>query len=93
VVSAQSRPGERLGFDGVTATSAGAVNAVAFAYGLSMGGREAAKEKLETLWRGISNFASDIVRPSVFDHLYGHFGLDHSPSYVLLNMASELFSP
>ena len=34
---------EKLGFDGISATSAGAMNAAVFAYGLSEGGREGAK--------------------------------------------------
>ena len=37
---------ERLAFDGISATSTGAVNAVLLAYGLAVGGRKAAKEAL-----------------------------------------------
>jgi NTE family protein len=84
---------ERLAIEGITATSAGAVNAVALAYGLSTGGREEAKKALEFLWKRISNIASNMLTPSVFDYLYGSFGLDHSPSYIVLNTLSEFFSP
>ena len=38
---------ERLTFDGVTATSAGSFNAVLLAYGLALGGREAARKLLK----------------------------------------------
>jgi NTE family protein len=41
---------ERVSFDGVTATSAGGVNAVLLADGLATGGRAGAKEKLLTFW-------------------------------------------
>ena len=84
---------ERLAIEGITATSAGAVNAVALAYGLSTGGREEAKKALEFLWKRISNIASNMLTPSLFDYLYGSFGLDHSPSYIVLNTLSEFFSP
>jgi NTE family protein len=83
---------QRIAIEAVTATSAGAINAVAFAYGLSIGGREGAKRALKLLWEEISSFASN-MKPSVLDKVYGHFGLDHSPSFILLNVACELFSP
>jgi NTE family protein len=84
---------ERLAIDGITATSAGAINAVTLAYGLSLGGREEAKKALGSLWKRISKIASNILTPSAFDTLYGNFGLDHSPSYIFLNTVSEFFSP
>jgi NTE family protein len=43
-----------LEIEAVSATSAGAMNAVAMAYGVSIGGRKGAKEKLEEFWREIS---------------------------------------
>jgi predicted acylesterase/phospholipase RssA len=42
---------ERLALDGISATSAGAVNAVVLAYGLAVGGREGAKGSLDRYWR------------------------------------------
>ncbi|MCW5772941.1 MAG: patatin-like phospholipase family protein, partial [Rhodospirillaceae bacterium] len=33
---------ERIGFDGISATSAGAMNAAVFAYGIAEGGRDGA---------------------------------------------------
>jgi NTE family protein len=84
---------ECLAIDGITATSAGAINAVTLAYGLSTGGREGAKKTLRCFWKKMSSIASNMLTPSVFDKLYGNFGLDHSPSYVFLNALSEFFSP
>jgi NTE family protein len=49
---------ERLTFDGISATGAGSINAVVLADGLASGGREAAKERLETFWRRMSEIAS-----------------------------------
>lgn len=41
--------------EAVTATSAGAMNAVALAYGLHIGGREGAREKLREFWKAVSD--------------------------------------
>ncbi len=48
---------ERIGFEGISATSAGAANAAVLAYGLSVGGREGAKRALKTFWRRIARSA------------------------------------
>ena len=45
---------DRLALDAVSATSAGAVNAVAMAYGASLGGAEGARTKLDELWQEVS---------------------------------------
>ena len=45
---------ESLDIKAITATSAGAMNAVAFASGYGTGGVDGAKEKLEALWRAVS---------------------------------------
>ena len=45
----------RLTIDAMSATSAGAMNAVVAAYGLSIGGPNGAREKLEEFWRHISS--------------------------------------
>ena len=44
----------RLQFDGVSGTSAGAMNAVALAHGLLAGGRDGAREALATFWTAIA---------------------------------------
>src|SRR5215468_8646347 len=47
----------RIDIDGITATSAGALNAVVYAYGHMKGGKEAARAQLETFWRKASDQA------------------------------------
>jgi NTE family protein len=44
----------RFTIDAISATSAGAVNAAAMAHGVSLGGREGARRKLEELWTAVS---------------------------------------
>src|SRR3974390_1887351 len=48
---------ERVMFDGISATSAGAMNAVVFTYGWSEGGRNGARQALTNFWRRISHAA------------------------------------
>jgi len=45
---------ERIQFDGICATSAGSLNALAITYGLAIGGRGTAQASLENMWREIS---------------------------------------
>jgi len=85
---------ERLAFDGISATSTGAVNAVVLAYGLAIGGRRAAKEALSRYWRRLAAIATvSIVQPSLLDKMHRKFGLDYSPGYQFLDMLSQFCSP
>src|ERR1700691_4583595 len=81
---------ERLAFDGITATSAGAVNAVVLADGLAAGGREGAKNLLKAFWKKMSDVTStSIIASSFIDKMNPNFGLDHSPGYVMVDMISR----
>ena len=44
----------RLSFDGISGTSAGAMNAVALAQGLMVGGREGARAALQAFWEAVA---------------------------------------
>lgn len=52
-----------LGFDGVSGTSAGAVNAVALAAGLMDGGADGARESLHDIWSAISRAGAPTSHP------------------------------
>jgi NTE family protein len=85
---------ERLTFDGITATGAGSINAVVLADGLASGGREAAREHLETFWRRMSEIVStSIIAPSFFDKMNPTFGLEYSPGYLFVDFVSRFMSP
>ena len=45
---------DRLGIEAISATSAGAMNAVVMASGMAIGGAEAARQNLHDFWRGVS---------------------------------------
>src|SRR5215475_9456746 len=59
---------KRLSFEGISATSAGAVNAVVLADGLAAGGRNGAREALRLYWQKVSALsARGIFKPSPLD--------------------------
>jgi NTE family protein len=85
---------ERIAFEGITATSAGGVNAVLLADGLAAGGRQAAKDELKLFWKKMSDMtASSIIAPSFFDKMNPKFGLENSPGYVMTDIISRFMSP
>jgi NTE family protein len=85
---------ERIGFDGISATSAGAMNAAVLAYGLSVGGREGAKKALASFWRRVSHAAAfGPLQPTPLDRVFGNRSLESSPAFVLFDLMTRLFSP
>jgi NTE family protein len=84
----------RIDVEAITATSAGAMNAVVAGYGFATGGREGARENLERFWRRISDAAcSGPLQPSALDRLLGNHAVTHSPAFVMFDLLSRLFSP
>ena len=85
---------EKLGFDGISATSAGAMNAAVFAYGLSEGGREGAKKALANFWRRVSHAAAlGPLQPTALDRMFGNKSLEYSPAFMIFDMLSRVLSP
>jgi NTE family protein len=85
---------ERLAFDGISATSAGAMNAVVFTYGWSQGGREGARQALAQFWRRVSDAAMmGPLQPSWLDRIAGNHLLQFSPAFQIADWITRLFSP
>jgi NTE family protein len=83
-----------VAIEGVTATSAGAMNATLLAYGHMVGGAEGARHALDGFWRKISDAARNgPLQPSWLDRALHNYGLDYSPAFQALDMMSRLFSP
>ena len=65
----------RIAFEGISATSAGAMNAAVLAYGLTDGGRDGAKTALRDFWRRVCHAALfSPLQPSLFDRLTHNHG-------------------
>jgi NTE family protein len=83
-----------LRIDGISGTSAGAMNAVILISGYEAGGPEGARAALEECWRRVSHSARfNPIRRSPLDILLGRLTLDTSPFFVAFDMAARLFSP
>ena len=84
---------ERIGFDGISGTSAGALNAVALAAGLAEGGRPKAKEILARLWRRVSTGASLLrpLRAATFSPMLGR--LQPALADAALDLTTRMVSP
>jgi NTE family protein len=83
-----------LRFDGISGTSAGAMNAAVMVDGHAADGAAGARAALERFWRRVSQAAlfSPFQR-SPLDVLLGRWTLDTSPVFVAMDMMARLFSP
>ncbi len=85
---------ERLTLDGISGTSAGAMNAVVLASGFEQGGREGARESLRNFWRAVSRDGRmNPIQRGVIDRFLGNWSLDHNPAFLALDVASRFLSP
>jgi NTE family protein len=83
-----------LAFEGLSATSAGAMNAAAFAYGLAIGGREGARKALADYWKRVSDAAKlGPLQPSSIDQMLGDHKLAWSPVFSLMGFVTRVLSP
>ena len=88
---------EGLTFDGVSGTSAGALNAAVLATGLAEGGRAGARAALTAFWHDVSSQQSPYGscfggRPVNSSNL-GGFNLDWNPFYAWSTQFLRAFSP
>ena len=85
---------DHLSFEGVVATSAGAMNAAVLAYGMTQGGRRGAQKALANFWRRVSHAAAfGPLQPSPLDRIVGSRALEHSPAFVVFDLVTRLMSP
>ena len=83
-----------LEVEGISGTSAGAMNAAVMASGMARGGRPGAREAMETFWRRVSRAAtfSPFQRGPV-DRLLGRWTLDNSPAFLAMDLLARVVSP
>jgi NTE family protein len=83
-----------LRIDGISGTSAGAMNAAALVYGHSLRGNDGARDALEAFWRRVSEAGRfSPFQRGPLDVLLGRWTLDNSPAFIAMDMAARLFSP
>jgi len=83
-----------LRIDGISGTSAGAMNAAVLVDGHAKGGADGARAALESFWRRVSNAALlSPLRRTPLDILLGRWTLDHSPVFLAMDLMARVFSP
>jgi len=83
-----------LQIDGVSGTSAGAMNAAVLVHGFARGGANQARAALESFWRKVSHAALlSPFRRTPLDVLLGRWTLDNSPMFIAADMMARVFSP
>lgn len=83
-----------LRIDGISGTSAGAMNAVVMTHGYVRNGPAGARAGLEDFWRKVSEAARfSPFQRSPLDVLLGRWTLDHSPFFIAMDMMARVVSP
>jgi NTE family protein len=83
-----------LQIDGISGTSAGAMNGAVLADGYAAGGAEGARAALDRYWRAVAEAARfSPFKRGPLDRLLGRWTLDNSPFFVGMDLLSRLFSP
>jgi NTE family protein len=85
----------RLVIDGISAASAGAINAAVLADGYAHGGGPlGARRSLEKFWNALGHAAMlGPLRPTPMDYLVGRGSIETSPGYLMLQLATATLSP
>ena len=83
---------ESLSIEGISGTSAGAINAVVMMDGYIKGGRSAAKKALADFWLRMSELSNPLPT-MMYENLYNGWNLDTSPFYIYFDMMTRVFSP
>ena len=83
-----------LKIEGISGTSAGAMNAAVLVAGHAAGGAQGAREALDSFWRRVARAgAFSPMRRGPLDIMQGRWTLDSNPVYLALDLASRIFSP
>lgn len=96
----------RIDFEGISATSAGAMNAVVLAQGLLNGDRDEARKGLEDFWKAVSETSQRYSpfkampkmpklpwMPEIPEGPKKNFSLENSPFYHMADFMTRVFSP
>ena len=85
---------ERLAVEGISGTSAGAMNAVMLADGLARGGPEEARTRLAEFWRAASRDGNlSPLQRGVLDRLFAFFPMEGTPFQAWVDAWSHALSP
>jgi NTE family protein len=85
---------ESIGIDGISGTSAGAINATLLAQGYLKGGASGARAELDRFWHRLSELGwLSPVHRTLLERALGTWNIDGSPSALAVDQLSRLISP
>lgn len=85
---------EKIIIEGISGTSAGAMNAAMLVNGYMQGGNTGAREMLAKFWRRISDAAAHSpLHKNPLERMLTGWNMDLSPSYHFFDFLSRVFSP
>ncbi|WP_353190496.1 patatin-like phospholipase family protein [Pandoraea pnomenusa] len=80
--------------EGISGTSAGAMNAAVLATGYGRGGPDGARSALEQFWRDVAHAGRfSPLRRTPLDIVLGRWSLDNSPFFMFFDLAARVVSP
>jgi len=85
---------ERLKIEGISGTSAGALNGAALLQGYAGGGPKGAKDALTKFWESVGSMATfEWTQRSPLDWMLGNWNMDSSPMAMMTDAMERTFSP
>jgi NTE family protein len=85
---------DRIEIEGISGTSAGAMNAAILAHGFVSGGKDGARKSLDGFWHRIASYSSfGLMRRSAIQRIFGNWNLDHSLGHIWLDAILRFLSP
>jgi NTE family protein len=84
----------RIKIEAISGTSAGAMNGVLVADGLTEGGPARARAQLQTFWKDVSdNAAGSPLQRTVWDKWLSDWSLDNNPAFAAYDLMTRMVSP
>lgn len=85
---------KRVEIEGISGTSAGAMNAAVLVDGYERNGREGAREALDTFWHNVSQLGRlSPIQHAPFQKILKSWNMDWSPSFAFFDTLTRIFSP
>lgn len=84
---------ENISVEGISGTSAGAMNAAAFASGYIKEGNKGAKNCLDNFWQHLSEHEGSLNPYQLWSQLFPYANLDWSPLAFWKDLTGQIFSP
>jgi NTE family protein len=85
---------DRLRIEGISGTSAGAMNAAVLAMGMARDGRPGARKELESFWTDVASAGrSGPFSRSAYERFFTGWNSDYSPMRLFMDTLSRFLSP